>query len=49
MAYELGFDLEEAIKRRNISKEDIVAIRQSKLPYVPEDVTDKMVSYSINK
>lgn len=45
MAHELGFDLEEAIKRQNLSKEDIVAIRESKLEYVPDNVTDKMVGF----
>lgn len=43
MAYELGFDLDEAIKRQNISKENILAIRESKLPHVPDNVTEKLV------
>lgn len=45
MAHELGYDLDEAIKRQNISRENIVAIRESKLPYVPHNVTDKMVRF----
>lgn len=47
MSHELGYDLDEARERQNISKEDIVAIRESKLPYVPDNVTDKMVRHSI--
>lgn len=51
MAYELGYDLNEAIERENISKENIVAIRElvreSKLPYVPDNLTEKLVRYSI--
>lgn len=51
MAYELGFDLDEAIKRENISKENIVAIRElireSKLPHVPDNITEKLVRYPI--
>lgn len=48
MAHELGYDLDEAIKRRNLSKENIIAIRESKLPYVPDNVTDKLVSFLIS-
>ncbi|XP_037039603.1 alpha-tocopherol transfer protein-like [Bradysia coprophila] len=44
MAYELGFDLADAIKRQNISKENIVAIRESKIPHVPDNISDKLIA-----
>lgn len=46
MAHELGYDLADAIKRQNISKENIAAIRDTKLPHVPDNVTDKMVRFN---
>jgi len=44
MAHELGYDLDEAIKRQNLSKENIAAIRESKVPNVPNNVTDKLIA-----
>lgn len=45
MAYELGYDLDEAIKRQNLSKENLITIRESKIPNVPANITDKLVSF----
>lgn len=48
MAFELGYDYEEAIQRQNILPANIAAIRESKLPGVPVNVTDKLVRFIKN-
>ncbi|KAJ6642975.1 Alpha-tocopherol transfer protein-like [Pseudolycoriella hygida] len=52
MEHELRYDLDEAVRRRNISKDNIVtireAVRNSKLPYVPPNVTDKLIALFLN-
>lgn len=46
MNHELGFDLADFSKLPNISEENIAAIRDSVVPHVPIDVTDKQVRHS---
>lgn len=43
MAFELGYDLKEAIKRQEISQDEIAELRESKIPLLPADITDKQV------
>lgn len=43
MAFELGYDLDEALKRQNLSLKDIELLRNSNIPNAPKDLTDKQV------
>lgn len=43
MAFELAYDLDEALKRQNISLKDIEALRNANVPHTPKDITDKQV------
>jgi hypothetical protein len=43
MKHDLGYDLQEAIKRENLSLADIRAVNDPPISGVPSTVTDKQV------
>jgi hypothetical protein len=42
--HELGYNLEEAIKRENMKLEDIRAVNKPPVPGVPANITDKQLA-----
>ncbi|XP_053695187.1 alpha-tocopherol transfer protein-like isoform X2 [Sabethes cyaneus] len=48
MAFDLGYDLEEALKRQDLSREDFKAIRTPPIEGVPLNITDKQIACFLN-
>lgn len=43
MDYELGYDLDEALKRENLSLSDLKSLRTPSVDGVPANITDKQL------
>lgn len=43
MDHDLGYDLDEAFKRENISMKDIESLRAAVLDFTPKTITNKQV------
>lgn len=44
MAHDLGYDLEEALKREGLNRNDLVALRSPPIEGVPLDITDRLLT-----
>lgn len=42
--YDLGYDLNEAMKRQDLSQDDLNALRQPPIDGMPATITDKQVN-----
>ena len=48
MSHELGYDLEEALKREGLCRNDLKALRKPHIQGAPHNITDKLLALFLN-